>query len=104
MVNEALSLQGKSLDRQTATLCKAFLTLLNNLKNEVGEEALYDENGVRYVEQDFDFSHLETTWPKAMNKFHTPVGQRVIETMSMGHNPVENDLKELNNGDDAKDL
>lgn len=75
--------------------------MLRNLSSEVGEEVLYDQDGVRYVEKDFDFSHLDTTWPLAMKNFHTPEGKRIIEDMSMGYNPKEEDLKELYNGHHA---
>lgn len=92
------------MDKQTAIMCKSFLTMLKTLKDKAGEEAILDEDGVKYVEQDFVFSHLETTWTLAMEKFHTPVSQRVIESISMGHNPNENDLKELYDGYDAKNI
>ena len=83
------------MDKQSAIMCKSFLTLLRKLEKEVGEEVLYDEDGTRYVEKDFDFSYLDTTWDLAMNRFHTPVGKRVIESLSMGYNPEEKDVEEL---------
>lgn len=69
--------------------------MLRRLRDEVGEEALYDGDNTRYVEQGFRFSHLDTTWDLAMKRFDTSLGQRVIESISMGYNPEEEDLKEL---------
>ena len=59
-------------------MCKSLLVMLRQLAEKAGNDALIDPDGVRYVEDDFDFSHLDTTWPLAMSKFDTPAGQRVI--------------------------
>ena len=82
-------------------MCKSLLVMLRQLAEKAGNDALIDPDGVKYVEDDFDFSHLDATWPLAMSKFDTPAGQRVIEDLAMGRNPNEKDIKEIQNGSNA---